>query len=70
MRRLLPWLGIMLALALSFAGFGLGAVGLMAMGIGTPKLVVIVGGVLLLLGGAALVRSVLALRGARPEAST
>ena len=70
MKRLLPVLGIVLGLALGLGGFALSAVGLMAMGTTTPKLIVFLGGVLLLAVAVALIaRSVLALRGSRSRAS-
>ncbi|HXS23956.1 MAG TPA: hypothetical protein VN719_06990 [Gemmatimonadales bacterium] len=70
MKRLLSVGGIAVGLALGVLGFGLGAVGLMAMGTDGPKLVVFLAGVLLLAAAVALVvKSALALRKGRPRAS-
>ena len=56
----------MFGLALGLAGFALGAVGLMAMGTVTPKMIVLSLGVLLIVAAVAIIaRSVLALRGGR-----
>jgi len=69
-KRLLSVGGIAVGLALGVLGFGLGAVGLMAMGTDGPKLVVFLAGVLLLAAAVALVvKSALALRKGRPRAS-
>jgi hypothetical protein len=69
-KRLLPALGIAVGFALGLAGFALGSVGLMAMGTTTPKLIVFLGGALLLAVAVALMaRSVLAIRASRGRTS-
>ena len=69
MERLLLGVGIVVGLLLGLAGFALGVVGLMAMGSETPKLVAILGGVLLLAAAVGLItKSALALRKARRRA--
>ena len=67
-RRLLA-VGIVAGLLLGLAGFALGVVGLMAVGSETPKLVAIMGGVLLLAAVGLITKSGLALGKARRRAS-
>jgi hypothetical protein len=56
-RRIIAILGIAVGLALCLAGIAFGAVGLMAMGAETPKLIVFLEGALLLVLAVALIAS-------------